>query len=133
MVTLCARQEQRHVGEVVDVDNNKFNMSAPSEPTQESLTAAYKSPSGTKQFHYAIENPHVDKQLDTTSQTSYLSQLRASTKKLQEDINYFLTEKMDEDKKIGLGAMVRSKTKEELEEENYGEEIADDDDNDGTG
>jgi hypothetical protein len=110
----------------------KSNMSTPSDTNQTSLTASYKSPSGAKQFRYAIDTA-AENQLDTNSKTHYLSQLRASTKNLQNDVNDFLTQKMDEDKKTGLETTVKSKTKEELEEENYGEEVADDDDNDGTG
>lgn len=106
-------------------------MSAPSDTNQTSLAASYKSPSGAKQFCYAID-PAAGNQLDTNSKKQYLSQLRASTKNLQNDVNDFLTQKMDEDKKTGLETTVKSKTKEELEEENYGEEVADDD-NDGTG
>lgn len=107
-------------------------MSAPSEPNQKSLTAAYKSPSGTKQFHYAIDTPTGDNQLNANANSNYLSQLRASTKNLQSDINDFLTQKMDEDKKTASETTVKSKTKEDLDEENYGEEVVDDD-NDGTG
>jgi len=95
-------------------------MSAPPESTQKSLAASYNSPSGTKQFHHAIDNR-------TTDKTNYLSQLRASTKNLQDDINDFLTQKMEEDKKTGVEAAAKSKTKEDLEEENYGEEVVDDD------
>lgn len=107
-------------------------MSTSPDTNQTALTASYKSPSDTKQFRYAID-PAGDNQPDTNSKTHYLSQLRASTKNLQDDVNEFLTQKMDEDKKAGLETTVKSKTKEELEEENYGEEVADDDDNDGPG
>lgn len=66
---------------------------------------------------------------------AYLTELRTSTKQLQEDINVFLTRKMGED---GASVVVpgedavdgtdKSKKQvnpfeDELEEENYGEEV----------
>ncbi|RMJ23152.1 hypothetical protein PHISP_05967, partial [Aspergillus sp. HF37] len=49
--------------------------------------------------------------------TAYLAQLGQSTRKLQDDINAFLTERMDEDKKSAEVSESEAK-----EEENYGEE-----------
>ncbi|KIW35681.1 uncharacterized protein PV07_02366 [Cladophialophora immunda] len=92
------------------------------------LSATYNSPSGSKQFRYEILAPQIkeDGSLNTGAQTKYVSELRSSSKKLQEDINKFLTEKMEEDKKqTGQGSedgTSKQKTKDELEEENYGEE-----------
>ncbi|KAK5063163.1 hypothetical protein LTR84_005239 [Exophiala bonariae] len=109
-------------------------MPAPSDTQQAGLSASYKSPTDTKQFHYAIDTSGIatsetNNQLDKKSQTAYFGLLRASTKNLQDDINDFLTRKMDEDKKYTLdSSATKSKTKEELEEENYGEEVVDDDD-----
>lgn len=106
-------------------------MSTPSDHDQTTLAASYKSPTDTKQFQHALNTTVTtpNTQLDNKSQTTYLSQLRASTKNLQDDINDFLTQKMEEDKKNSLEVSVtRSKTKEEVEEENYGEEVVDDDD-----
>ncbi|RVX73242.1 hypothetical protein B0A52_02370 [Exophiala mesophila] len=96
---------------------------------QASLIAAYSSPNETKQFEHLVPSPKVssDGTLDTTAKTQYLSQLRASTKKLQEDINTYLTQKMEEDKRAGADT-VQGKTADEVEEENYGEAPAGEDD-----
>lgn len=106
-------------------------MSAPSDTQQTDLAASYKSPTDTKKFHYTLDTAAIAtaNSPDKSLQTVYLGQLRASTKKLQDDINDFLTQRMEEDKKNTLeGSATKSKTKEELEEENYGEEVVDDDD-----
>src|SRR2546423_1645738 len=65
---------------------------------------------------------------------SFLSELRISTKQLQEEINIFLTQKMEEDKLQGLTNGGRGpdegageKTRDEVEEEMYGEEGVEDD------
>ncbi|EXJ64775.1 hypothetical protein A1O7_01113 [Cladophialophora yegresii CBS 114405] len=98
-----------------------------------SLSATYDSPSGHKTFADTITSPPVenDGSIDTKAKTTYLSELRASTRRLQGDINKFLTEKMEEDKKAagqdGLNGASKQKSKDELEEENYGEEDAEDD------
>lgn len=96
-----------------------------------SLSATYDSPSGHKDFVHTIPTPQVDSNgsADTTGKTKYLSELRTSTRRLQEDINKFLTEKMEEDKKAvgeaGDNSTSKEKSTDELEEENYGEENMD--------
>ncbi|KIW15173.1 hypothetical protein PV08_05218 [Exophiala spinifera] len=94
------------------------------------LKASYQSPTGLADFHHVIAAP-VSHALNSEAKTQYLGELRASSRKLQDEINKFLTEKMDEDKKgqnqeSTSGASLQ-KTQEELEEENYGEEVAGDD------
>lgn len=74
---------------------------------------------------------------DSTSvsdKSAYLSELRASTKELQDEINAFLTQKMEEDKLnagstggLGHGKKDGTKPVDEVEEENYGEEGVGDD------
>lgn len=69
---------------------------------------------------------------------AYLSELRTSAKQLQEDVNVFLTKKMEEDKATaGREGVVGSapgdkkgveKSRDEIEEENYGEEEVGDED-----
>ena len=95
------------------------------------LSAAYESPTGHKVFTHSIPSQHNKDEapLDVATKTKYLSNLWASTKELQEGINQFLTQKMEEDKNtVGRGAngASKQKSKDELEEENYGEENADD-------
>jgi len=87
----------------------------------------YSSPSGTQTFSYNIGSSQP---VDTSSKVTYLNELRSSTKKLQEDINVFLTAKMGEDKAqaaiSGTSSKI-SKSRDEEEEENYGEETVEDD------
>ena len=97
------------------------------------LRAEYQSPTGSKDFQHAISAPPSQdtKPLDTQAKTKYLSNLRASSKQLQEDINKFLTEKMEEDKRaqgqVTMNGASKQKAKDELEEETYGEEAPEDD------
>ena len=90
------------------------------------LMAHYKSPAGTKDFNLPLSakcptNPSVEEK------TTYLSELRASTKKLQENINAFLTQKMAEDKVRTMDASSTSKKMDEVEEENYGADAGEQD------
>lgn len=101
------------------------------ETQKANLSATYDSPSGHKDFVHTISTPQVDNNgaAATAGKTKYLSELRTSTKKLQEEINKFLTEKMEEDKKAvgeeGQNGTSKQKSEDELEEENYGEENMD--------
>lgn len=108
-------------------------MAHSTDKAQASLIAAYTSPNETKQFEHLVPSPQVDSDgnVDTTAKTEYLSQLRASTKKLQEDINTYLTQKMEEDKKAGAET-IKGKTADEVEEENYGEAPAGEDEDTAT-
>ena len=96
-----------------------------------SLTARYTSPSRSKVFVHPISAalPTSTPSADVKQKTAYLSELRKSTKTLQEEINVFLTQKMEEDKRkaAGVDQMVGGKAMDEVEEENYGEEGAEDD------
>jgi hypothetical protein len=69
----------------------------------------------------------------TGNKIDYLSVLRTSVKTLQDEVNVFLTQKMEEDKlhttmnRDGVqGKKAREKTTDEVEEENYGEESLED-------
>lgn len=87
-----------------------------------SLQANYTSPGAKKAFIHnvpSLANPH-----STEEKTAYLSALRSAVTKLQEDVNIFLTQKMEEDK--GAAAVSTGKVDDKREEENYGEEIIDD-------
>ena len=105
-------------------------MSSTADGSSTALKATYDSPSGHQEFSHTLPTPHIDNDgaVNPRAKTKYLSELRASTKKLQEDINKFLTEKMEEDKKAAvqndLNSASKQKSKDEQEEENYGEENA---------
>jgi hypothetical protein len=99
---------------------------APSAPESDSpadLKATYASPSGSKEFsHNLTTRASLDKvsekdepALFTKTKTAYLSELRSSVKQMQGEINSFLTEKMEEDKKTA--ATNGQKAKDEVEEE----------------
>jgi hypothetical protein len=62
----------------------------------------------------------------TDAKVAHLASLRSAVKRLQDDVNVFLTARMDDDKAIatkGNGAAARG-TRDE-EEDNYGEEVVD--------
>jgi hypothetical protein len=107
------------------------------DPAKVTLHATYTSPSESKIFSNLLSAPPRSSHSPTAvkDKVNYLSELRASTKQLQEDINAFLTQKMEEDRLgvavagqkdvvggTGKEKMGEEKTKEELLEENYGEE-----------
>ncbi|KAL8772401.1 MAG: hypothetical protein Q9209_002352 [Squamulea sp. 1 TL-2023] len=83
------------------------------------LTATYTSPSTSKTFVHPLPSS------TTTSlpeKTQYLSTLRQSVTRLQDEVNAFLTEKMEEDKALAAKAGVSDKVDEKKEEDFYGEE-----------
>lgn len=110
------------------------------DPATSTLRTTYTSPSDTKIFTNPISAPLPSPDTPTAvkDKVNYLSELRASTKQLQEEINVFLTQKMEEDK-AGVAVAGRDvvggsggakkgveKSKDELEEERYGEEVVGD-------
>ena len=94
---------------------------APTE--QRSLKAQYTSPHESHEFNTPIVAPCKDNP-STSERTKYLAELRAHTKKLQADVNKYLTEKMEEDKARSDESASKDKKHEEFEEQNYGEEQA---------
>ena len=87
-----------------------------------SLKADYASPNITKTFTYPLP-PASNK--STKEKTMYLSALRKSVVELQDEVNGFLTTKMEEDKALAASAGMKADDK--VEEENYGEEKVEDD------
>ncbi|MCJ1244014.1 hypothetical protein MMC30_001211 [Trapelia coarctata] len=87
------------------------------------LTASYASPTGSEVFEHKL--PSLPPQFSAEQKTSYLSALRSSVVKLQEEVNTFLTAKMEEDKTTAPQAA--AKVDDKKEEENYGEEVVEDD------
>lgn len=88
------------------------------------LKADYLSPGTSQTFSHPL--PATSPAASTKEKTAYLSALRTSIVKLQEEVNSYLTTKMEEDKAnaIGNGAKVDEKK----EEDNYGEEDVEDQD-----
>ena len=87
------------------------------------LQADYASPNVTRSFTHPL--PPASN-ASTEEKTKYLSALRQSVVKLQEEVNGFLTTKMEEDKALAAGAGMKIDDK--AEEENYGEEKVEDGD-----
>lgn len=113
------------------------------------LKASYTSPSTSQTFTHPLTAPLPNPNSTTAAtavrdKVTYLTELRTSTQRLQDDINDFLTRKMEEDKRAGtigdtgvkedekkmkregMGEAGKSKEEdleelEEEEEENYGE------------
>ncbi|KAK1140869.1 hypothetical protein N8T08_009742 [Aspergillus melleus] len=88
------------------------------------LRAVYTAPQSTHTFeHHLASSPSQDVQAKVT----YLSELRKLVPTLQNDINVFLTERMEEDKKLAEAQGQKISAKEAQEEENYGEEVVEED------
>jgi hypothetical protein len=86
------------------------------------LKAVYTAP-GAAQETFKQPLPTCSKQPSTEERTAYLTSLKMSITDVQDQINIFLTHKMEEDnQKAGTAAAVDAK-----EEENYGEETVEED------
>ncbi|KAI4727133.1 hypothetical protein E4T49_05078 [Aureobasidium sp. EXF-10728] len=87
------------------------------------LTAVYTSPTATNTFSSPLESTPTQ-QPSPSEKSQYLAQLRQKVAQLQDDINQFLTKKMDDDKAATDGAASKD---EDMEEDMYGEEVVDED------
>ncbi|KAJ9245445.1 hypothetical protein DTO212C5_3295 [Paecilomyces variotii] len=95
------------------------------------LQAQYSSPhpptSHTFQHHLSSTlNVSAAPEENVKTKTEYLSELKGLVTKLQGEINVFLTERMEEDKKAAEAQGKKESEKEAKEEENYGEEVVED-------
>ena len=92
------------------------------------FSAAYSSPQLNGTFEHTIHStPPNPSQQDVKTKVAYLSELRKLVPELQNDINVFLTQQMEEDKKAAEAQGRQLSEKEAKEEENYGEEVVEDD------
>lgn len=87
------------------------------------LRTEYKAPTGSKTFTHTLPSAVVT---STAEKSAYLSTLRGLVVQTQEQVNTFLTAKMEEDKVVA--SMAGVKVDEKKAEENYGEEVVEDDD-----
>lgn len=93
-----------------------------------SLHALYTSPRPTTHlFQHQLSSPLPSESSDMKAKTSYLSELKNLITTLQGEINTFLTERMEEDKKSAEAQGKKVSEQEAKEEENYGEEVVEDD------
>jgi len=95
--------------------------------SQPELTATYTSPTTNHIFTSPL--PTLSADPSTKEKTSYITDLRTKTSQLQNDINAYLTERMEEDKaqEAADGADKKSARDEQREEEMYGEEEGEED------
>ncbi|KAJ5364797.1 uncharacterized protein N7496_010510 [Penicillium cataractarum] len=89
--------------------------------SQLNLQAVYAAPDASKVFTHEI--PPASSTDSFAAKQSHLTTLQSLVPRLQEEINVFLTERMEEDKKT-QGAISEKEAK---EEENYGEEVVEED------
>lgn len=91
---------------------------------QWTISADYKSPSGTRTFEYP-QRPVIDNPSGRDN-AKFFTNLRKGLLNIQADVNTFLTEKMEEDKSNADAAAASGvREDEEKEEANYGEEVDD--------
>lgn len=105
------------------------------------LQAIYNSPnnppSAPRSFQLSLKSPLPSTVSDSTktskdtlaAKTAYLAELRQLVPQLQNEINVFLTERMEEDKRVAEAAGVvtfKDDKQAKREEENYGEENVED-------
>jgi hypothetical protein len=98
--------------------------SAPAITENPTLSAVYNAPSSEeKTFDQSL--PICSDESSPSERTAYLAALRTSITDAQDQINAFLTQKMEEDnKKSGVASAIDDAKA----EENYGEEVVDGDD-----
>lgn len=93
---------------------------APHPPTHNQLVADYHNERDSAEFRHPLGPIAIDS--PTAVRVSYLGSLRSSVTALQEEINTFLTKKMEEDR---LSSTKPQSVDDRQEEENYGEEVVD--------
>ncbi|KAK5088987.1 hypothetical protein LTS08_000610 [Lithohypha guttulata] len=133
--------------EILITTTPQNTMSTPAEPTlKATYTNTTKPVSDTTHTHTFTHTISSSQPADSAveSKTAFLSNLRSSTKTLQNEVNAFLTERMEEDKAAAAAIVVEGngnaknekknkkkgvvvKDDDEEEEENYGEERIDED------
>jgi hypothetical protein len=112
------------------------NMAAPesteaSQQKYQLLSATYQSPTNEPFKH--VQKLPARATTKITDRTSYLAALRKATAQMQETINKELTSRMEEDKAREAASNNSSKVNgakvdEAKEEDNYGEEVAEEED-----
>ncbi|MCJ1283461.1 hypothetical protein MMC26_002790 [Xylographa opegraphella] len=97
--------------------------SQPDSEQTPSLTADYASPTEKHKFEHP--SPVLPEKFSVEEKTAYLSALRSAVTHLQEEVNTFLTAKMEEDKAVAV--QKTGVIDDKKEEENYGEDVVEDD------
>ncbi|KAI9681301.1 MAG: hypothetical protein M1817_002584 [Caeruleum heppii] len=93
------------------------------------LTAVYTSPASSESFAHPLPSLPPSTTISVDQKTAYLSALRSSVTKLQDEVNVFLTTKMEEEKAAAATASGEAASgrliDDTKEEEQYGEEVVD--------
>ncbi|KNG86464.1 hypothetical protein ANOM_005060 [Aspergillus nomiae NRRL 13137] len=114
-----------------ETSRNTGIMAAGTSSTQSNpLRAVYSAPQLTQTFEHSTSSPLPSTDLSAENvqiKVAYLSELRKLVPNLQNDINVFLTERMEEDKKLAEAQGRQISEQERKEEENYGEEVVEED------
>lgn len=84
------------------------------------LKASYHAPDTTKEFVRQL--PSLTDNVGVEGKTAFLSTLRTEIGEIQGDVNVYLTQRMDDERAAHAVNGIKTKTKEEWEEERYGEE-----------
>lgn len=91
--------------------------------SSQKLTVTYNSPTSTRTFSTPLPPlSNSDEEPTVQEKTAYLSALRSNIGQMQTDVNAFLTQKMEDEKAAESTKPNAKKSKEEREEEMYGEE-----------
>jgi hypothetical protein len=87
------------------------------------IKAEYTSPASSSPHALSQTLPSISASPSTDDRVAYLAEMQKAVKLLQDDVNAFLTQKMEEDKVLsGNGKVDDAKL-----EETYGEELVDED------
>jgi len=87
------------------------------------LIASYASHSASQTFSKGL--PALSDPSNKADKTTYLSTLRSGISHMQSDVNVFLTKKMEADRAANLNQGNQETSRDEKEEEMYGEEDPD--------
>lgn len=100
-------------------------MSSANGSSKSSTSASYNSPTGKHTFNYT--QSALGSQASASDTAKYLGDLRKTLSQMQPEINTFLTQKMEEDKRTAVNSsLISGSLNEDKEEDNYGEEAEDD-------
>jgi hypothetical protein len=89
------------------------------------ITAEYTSPTATSPHNISQPLPSISASPSTDDRVAYLAEMQKAVKLLQDDVNVFLTQKMDEDKAGSGNGNGNGKADDAQAEDYYGEEVVD--------
>ena len=119
----------------VPTDKQSSGLNIP--PSRVTLSAIYNNESTSIRSYHHFSHPlstpvHGEDSSSMSKKANYLAELRTSVKTLQDELNFFLTRRMEEDKLHSVagrdgpqGQKAGERTMDEVEEEKYGEEDVD--------